>query len=208
MADTDAIRPEHTTSRDRKGAKNLRPAPYGALGSLRPPPLSVPSLPADTVSLSFRQERSIRSFAEFVPCLRPSFRPSRKIAANDVAVPQPLDDLTEKRLDEIEMIGEEQAANLPRPANPASRAGMRYLHSRRTIHQLVTDRNRASAFISPRLVSTPPPPPCSTPSRPPTRPDRAARRAATLVSARDLRNPDRAGILFVGLLLVRDAAWA
>jgi hypothetical protein len=54
-----------------------------------------------------------------------------------------LDDQTEKRVDEIEMIGEEQAANLPPPGHSEVTAGMRYLHSSRTIHQLVTDRNRA-----------------------------------------------------------------
>src|SRR5688572_11366836 len=48
---------------------------------------------------------------------------------------------SEKLVDAIEMIGEEQAAKI----TPASEItpGMRYLHSSRTIHQLVTDRNRA-----------------------------------------------------------------
>jgi len=51
---------------------------------------------------------------------------------------------TERKVDEIEMIGEELAAELPRhPAQDGVTAGMRYLHSSRTIHQLVTDRNRA-----------------------------------------------------------------
>lgn len=50
----------------------------------------------------------------------------------------------ERKVDEIEMIGEELAAELPRhPARDGVTAGMRYLHSSRTIHQLVTDRNRA-----------------------------------------------------------------
>src|SRR5262245_35231154 len=49
---------------------------------------------------------------------------------------------SEKVVDAIEMIGEESAAGwTPRPADVS--AGMRYLHSSRTIHQLVTDRNRA-----------------------------------------------------------------
>lgn len=60
--------------------------------------------------------------------------------ASDVA--SPLDDLTEKRLDAIEMIGEE-AAGLPAARHSPVSAGMRYLHCSRTIHQLVTDRNRA-----------------------------------------------------------------
>lgn len=50
------------------------------------------------------------------------------------------DGATEKIIDAIEMIGEEKAAGFG-----ASQVtpGMRYLHSSRTIHQLVTDRNRA-----------------------------------------------------------------
>ena len=49
---------------------------------------------------------------------------------------------SEKLVDTIEMIGEEQAAGLqPHPSQVT--AGMRYLHCSRTIHQLVTDRNRA-----------------------------------------------------------------
>ena len=50
---------------------------------------------------------------------------------------------SEKLIDAIEMIGEEQAAALPRPGLSEVSAGMRYLHSSRTIHQLVTDRNKA-----------------------------------------------------------------
>jgi hypothetical protein len=49
---------------------------------------------------------------------------------------------SEKLVDAIEMIGEEQAAGYqPHPSQVT--AGMRYLHCSRTIHQLVTDRNRA-----------------------------------------------------------------
>src|SRR5207248_4314071 len=55
----------------------------------------------------------------------------------------PLDEITEKRLDEIEMIGEEQAAGFHPTGHSEVSAGMRFLHSSRTIHQLVTDRNRA-----------------------------------------------------------------
>jgi hypothetical protein len=49
---------------------------------------------------------------------------------------------SEKLVDAIEMIGEEKAAGLGAGA-PDVTPGMRYLHSSRTIHQLVTDRNRA-----------------------------------------------------------------
>jgi hypothetical protein len=55
----------------------------------------------------------------------------------------PLDEQVEKRIDEIEMIGEEEAAGLTSPAHSQVSAGIRYLHCSRTIHQLVTDRNRA-----------------------------------------------------------------
>jgi hypothetical protein len=60
---------------------------------------------------------------------------------SDVAA-SPLDEITEKKLDQIEMIGEEEAAGL-QPKHSEVTSGMRYLHSSRTIHQLVTDRNRA-----------------------------------------------------------------
>src|SRR5688572_29868373 len=49
---------------------------------------------------------------------------------------------SEQLVDAIEMIGEEQAAQLPPPRDDGISPGMRYLHSSRTIHQLVTDRNR------------------------------------------------------------------
>jgi hypothetical protein len=52
------------------------------------------------------------------------------------------DDETNKRLNEIEMLGEEQALGFTRPANQGVSPGMRYLHSSRTINQLVIDRNR------------------------------------------------------------------
>jgi hypothetical protein len=54
-----------------------------------------------------------------------------------------LDDPVEKRLDEIEMWGEEEAARLHAAGASEVSPGMRYLHCSRTIHQLVTDRNRA-----------------------------------------------------------------
>jgi hypothetical protein len=51
-----------------------------------------------------------------------------------------MDEATENRLDRIEMIGEE--ASLPAHIVSEVPAGVRYLHSSRTIHELVTDRNR------------------------------------------------------------------
>lgn len=50
---------------------------------------------------------------------------------------------SEKLVDAIEMIGEEKAAGFEASAASLVTPGMRYLHSSRTIHQLVTDRNRA-----------------------------------------------------------------
>jgi hypothetical protein len=50
---------------------------------------------------------------------------------------------SEKLVDAIEMIGEEKAAGFGHGGPSAVTAGMRYLHSSRTIHQLVMDRNRA-----------------------------------------------------------------
>ena len=54
-----------------------------------------------------------------------------------------LEDPVERQVDEIEMIGEEMAAGFPPPGHSEITAGMRDLHCSRTIHQLVTDRNRA-----------------------------------------------------------------
>src|SRR4051794_37759032 len=53
-----------------------------------------------------------------------------------------LDEVAERRFDAIEILGEEQAAELTPPATSVS-VGMRYLHSSRTIQQLINDRNRA-----------------------------------------------------------------
>lgn len=55
----------------------------------------------------------------------------------------PLDEATEQRLEQIEMIGEEEAMGWVSPGHSEVSANARFLHSSRTIHQLVTDRNRA-----------------------------------------------------------------
>src|SRR5262249_15300424 len=49
----------------------------------------------------------------------------------------------EKRVDEIEMMGEEEALGYRKPGQSLIHPNLRYLHSSRTIHQLITDRNRA-----------------------------------------------------------------
>lgn len=55
-----------------------------------------------------------------------------------------LEDQIEKKVDEIEMLGEEEVSGFAAPAGHSEvTPGMRYLHCSRTIHQLVTDRNRA-----------------------------------------------------------------
>jgi hypothetical protein len=50
---------------------------------------------------------------------------------------------SEQLVDAIEMIGEEKAAGFGADGPSQITPAMRYLHSSRTIHQLVTDRNRA-----------------------------------------------------------------
>jgi hypothetical protein len=69
--------------------------------------------------------------------------PSQARTDGIVGVTAVLNDDVEKRLDEIEMIGEEESLHPGAAGHSAVSAGMRYLHCSRTIHQLVTDRNRA-----------------------------------------------------------------
>jgi hypothetical protein len=54
-----------------------------------------------------------------------------------------LQESTEQKVDRIEMLGEEVAGGFRPPEASAISPALRYLHSSRTIHQLVTDRNRA-----------------------------------------------------------------
>jgi hypothetical protein len=68
--------------------------------------------------------------------------PPPSAAATDGFDAKEIMDDTEKAIDQIEMIGEEEAAGMRRGGSQIS-AAMRYLHSSRTIHQLVSDRNRA-----------------------------------------------------------------
>ncbi|APW63928.1 hypothetical protein [Paludisphaera borealis] len=53
------------------------------------------------------------------------------------------DEALDRRLAEIEMLGEEAAAGWKPDAHPPIAADVRFLHVSRTIHQLVTDRNRS-----------------------------------------------------------------
>jgi hypothetical protein len=69
--------------------------------------------------------------------------PEKSISADGLNVRDVIYESPVQRVDQIEMIGEEAAAGyMPSKANDVS-AGIRYLHCSRTIHQLVTDRNRA-----------------------------------------------------------------
>ena len=68
--------------------------------------------------------------------------PTKATGADGFHAKELLDE-TEKKIDEIEMIGEEVAAGFRPPEASQISPGMRYLHISRTIHQLVTDRNRA-----------------------------------------------------------------
>lgn len=63
-------------------------------------------------------------------------------ALKSPTIATPLED-SERKVDEIEMIGEELAVKWPVSTHEGITPGMRFLHSSRTIHQLVTDRNRA-----------------------------------------------------------------
>lgn len=73
-----------------------------------------------------------------VPLPKASKTDGFSVSAKDI-----LDELTERQVDAIEMIGEESAAGFRPPGQSQVSPGMRYLHASRTIHQLVTDRNRA-----------------------------------------------------------------
>ena len=71
--------------------------------------------------------------------------PTKDTATDGFSVHELVDD-AEKKADEIEMIGEEEAAGFRKPGGSAISPAMRYLHASRTIHQLTTDRNRAVAI--------------------------------------------------------------
>src|SRR2546429_3163682 len=86
--------------------------------------------------------------------------------AGGLKVSAPLDARTERRINEIEMIGEETAAAMPAPSQTEVTGGMRYLHSSRTIHQLVTDRNWAvGLYLAVATLLFPAPARCTTPAR-------------------------------------------
>jgi hypothetical protein len=53
------------------------------------------------------------------------------------------EDVLEQRLAEVEMVGEEVAAGWKPAPHPPLSPEVRYLHVSRTIHELITDRNRS-----------------------------------------------------------------
>jgi hypothetical protein len=69
--------------------------------------------------------------------------PLRTNQGDGFSVKEAVYESAEQAVDRIEMIGEEVAAGFRPPGHSAVTPGMRYLHCSRTIHQLVTDRNRA-----------------------------------------------------------------
>jgi len=70
-------------------------------------------------------------------------KPATEANAAGLSIQAVPEDASEKLVDQIEMIGEETAAGFRPPGHSEVTPGMRYLHSSRTIHQLVSDRNRA-----------------------------------------------------------------
>jgi hypothetical protein len=73
----------------------------------------------------------------------PPLPPPAAAGTDGFSATEVVEEQTERRVDAIEMIGEEEAAGLRRDGRSEVSAGMRYLHCSRTIHQLVSDRNRA-----------------------------------------------------------------
>ena len=74
-----------------------------------------------------------------VPAPRPGLREHAQGLGEDAVGEEAVD----RRLAEIEMLGEEAAAGWRPEAHPALAPEVRFLHVSRTIHQLVTDRNRS-----------------------------------------------------------------
>lgn len=69
--------------------------------------------------------------------------PARETQTDGLGRDNLLDEPIEKRCDLIEMIGEEEAAGWQPTGQSQVGPAMRYLHYSRTIHQLISDRNRA-----------------------------------------------------------------
>src|SRR5437764_3098347 len=73
----------------------------------------------------------------------PPLPPPAQSHASGFSLHDAIDEQTEDKVDRIELIGEEEAAGFRAPGRSQVTPGMRYLHCSRTIHQLITDRNRA-----------------------------------------------------------------
>ncbi len=95
--------------------------------------MSQPNPPAGAAPTGDRRQQFLEGVA----------RPGDQRSIEGVGSLHQPDDETNKRLNEIEMMGEEEALGWRIPlGQPGITAGMRYLHCSRTIHQLVIDRNR------------------------------------------------------------------
>jgi hypothetical protein len=73
----------------------------------------------------------------------PNSNPTVDHAIGLSPTPNTFEDQTERRVDEIEMLGEEDALGYQKIGASSVSVNARFLHSSRTIHQLITDRNRA-----------------------------------------------------------------
>ncbi len=82
------------------------------------------------------QSSEMKAVSEHVP-------PKTSDTMDGINLKPRLYETAEQRLDAIEMIGEEVASGYEPNADSGITPGMRYLHCSRTIHQLVTDRNRS-----------------------------------------------------------------
>jgi hypothetical protein len=84
-----------------------------------------------------------RATPDDLPEVTAAVPPEHSTHTEGFSVKPTAEDTPEMRVDRIEMIGEEVASGFPLPGQSQVTPGMRYLHCSRTIHQLVSDRNRA-----------------------------------------------------------------
>jgi hypothetical protein len=77
------------------------------------------------------------------PALPPSLHGSIREHSDGIKLGDVGEDAVDRRLAEIEMVGEEVAAGWKPAAHQPLSPEVRFLHISRTIHQLITDRNRS-----------------------------------------------------------------
>jgi hypothetical protein len=83
------------------------------------------------------------STPETAPTPRPPLDGNLREHVDGLAVDVSGEDAVDRRLAEIEMAGEEAALGFAAASHTVLSPDVRYLHISRTIHQLVTDRNRS-----------------------------------------------------------------